>query len=107
MRHYRASFHHQNSKRRAKQLRKYKRAASGWKQHTDYIYSNLIMTDFAALWLEMFGQGAIVEFKLVDNHQQYPDFRKGTWDGKAFFVTFKGRNDAHEFKALMWRHRGS
>ena len=85
---------------------KYRRSPTYWVSHeNDKVFSKVILRDIEKLWLEINTPTAQIEFKEVYKPEQYPRYRQGLWDGKAFFVTFENSKDASNFKVAMWNFR--
>lgn len=103
---YSFSLQLQGSRTTRRRTAKYRRAPNYWISHDDLTFSKVILKDVEKLWLELHAPDAVVEFKMVNKPEQFPRYRKGLWDGMAYFVTFKTTSKASVFKAAMWNFRG-
>lgn len=81
---------------------KYRRSRSYWISHDDVEFSKITLRDVEMLWLQTNAPSAVIEFREVHKPEQYPRYRAGLWDGKAFFVRFADRHEASRFKMSMW-----
>lgn len=103
---YSFSLQLQGTRANRRRTSKYRRAPNYWISHDDLTYSKVVLRDVEKIWLELYAPDAVIEFRMVDKPEQYPRYRKGLWDGMAYFVTFASSGKASVFKAAMWNFRG-
>lgn len=93
------------NRRQNRRMRKYRRSRSYWQQHSELLFSKVILRDMEALWFDLNYPHLMPQLRMVNNPEQYPRYRQGLWDGQAFFVQFTNREEVGVFKNSLWNQR--
>jgi hypothetical protein len=85
-------------------LRRCDLITSGWRIISELEFAKPIMRDVERIWLNLFAPDAKITYRFVENYKNMPLYRKGKWNGKAYFVTFEEKDvlKAMNFRVSWW-----
>jgi len=66
------------------------------------LFSKIDMRYAERVWLEHFAPEVVPVLVPVPGAEHSPSYKKGLWDGKAWFVQFETRELAGQFKSHVW-----
>ena len=86
--------------------RRARKTSKQWFSHTSLHFSKVEMCVAEKVWFKEFAPHVEIEYKQVPNFRTMPRYKKGLWDGNAFYVTFEEHDIelARKFQEL-WRSR--